>query len=400
VVKRLLQAISELTSARDLATVTGTTKAAALELTGADGVTVALRDHDQCFYADEHAVAPLWKGRRFPLDACISGWAMTHGEPVIVADIYADARIPHDFYRQTFVRSLVVVPIGAPDAIAAIGAYWAIEHRATSDELEALVALAEGTGLAITNTRLFDELRRSVARERDARLTAERAIAARDEFLTLVTHELRQPLHASLAALRLMRTRISRERGERARTVVERQIQQMNRLVEDLLDAARIVTSHVSMDLRTIDLRESVRCGIETIAPLMEERHHQFSVALPEGRVPVRADEARLQQVLMNLLTNAAKYTDTAGRIALTLTLADAHAVISLRDSGRGIEPDLLPRVFDLFTRGAGDITGFGIGLTVARRLVELQGGRLEAHSDGAGRGSEFVVYLPLDRLG
>ena len=143
-------------------------------------------------------------------------------------------RIPHEAYRDTSVKSLAMVPVGTPDPVAAIGAYWASWHRATPAEIEVLSALADGTGLALTNVRLFDELRSSLAREQEARRLAESATAAKDEFLALIAHELRQPLHASLAALRLMKARGSREQGERARAVVERQIGQMTRLVDDL----------------------------------------------------------------------------------------------------------------------------------------------------------------------
>ncbi len=132
--QRLVSAVQELSLARDLETVMRIVRKVARELCGADGATFVLRDGDKCFYADEDAIAPLWKGKRFPLEACISGWAMMHREAVTIEDIYADARIPHDAYRPTFVKSLAMVPIRVADPLGAIGAYWARQHRATARE--------------------------------------------------------------------------------------------------------------------------------------------------------------------------------------------------------------------------------------------------------------------------
>ena len=393
---RMLPVVNALSVARDLQTVTGIVRSAARELTRADGVTFVLRDRDECYYLDEDAVAPLWKGRRFPLQACISGWVMLHGEPVVLPDIYADPRIPCDAYRPTFVKSLAMVPVRTSDPIAAIGAYWASAHHATKQELDLLSSLADSTGLALTNVRLFSELRDSLAREHEARLAAETATSAKDDFLALVVHELRQPLHASLAAVRLMAAGSSREQGRRARVVVERQLQQMNRLVEDLLDAARIVRGHIELQAQDVDLRRTIHHAIEAVRPMMSERAHDFAVTIPDHHVVLRGDEVRLQQVLMNLLSNAAKYTDPGGRIALTLVSEAAEAVITVTDTGRGIEPVLLPRIFEPFTRGAGDASGFGVGLAVSRKLVELHGGTIEARSAGVGRGSEFTVRVPV----
>ena len=397
---RLLRVVNELTAARDLPAVTAIVCAAARELTRADGVTLVLREDDVCYYADEEAIAPLWKGQRCPIHACIPGWTMLHAVPVVVPDIHADSRIPPEAYRQTFVRSLAMVPVRAPDPIAAIGAYWASPHRATKHELAVMNALADSTGLALTNARLFDDLRSALAREQEARVTAETATAAKDEFLALVAHELRQPLHACLAALRLMAVRASLEQGMRARDVVDRQIQHMNRLVEDLLDAARIVRGSVALRPAPVDLTAAMRQVSETVRPLMEERAHRFVLTLPAHPIVLQADEARLQQVLMNLLTNAAKYTDSGGRIILSAANSESDVTITVGDSGRGISAEMLPRVFELFARGAGDDSGFGVGLAVSRRLVELHGGTIEAHSAGVGHGSEFVIRLPAETRG
>jgi hypothetical protein len=154
----LVEAIQRLSLARDLGEVQEVVRHAARVLTGADGATFILRDGDHCFYADEDAIAPLWKGQRFPMDMCISGWVMCHRASVVIEDIYADDRIPHDAYRPTFVKSLAVVPIRTLDPIGAIGNYWALPHAADAHELVLLQALADSTAVAIENVNSRQEL--------------------------------------------------------------------------------------------------------------------------------------------------------------------------------------------------------------------------------------------------
>lgn len=168
-IEELVDVVQRLSLARDLETVMSIVRVAARDLTGADGATFVLRDKDQCFYADENAIAPLWKGRRFPMDACISGWAMLHGESAVIEDIYQDDRIPVDAYRPTFVKSLAMVPIRRIDPVGAIGNYWARRHRPTDAEVKLLQALADSTAVALENVRIYGELEQRV-RDRTAEL--------------------------------------------------------------------------------------------------------------------------------------------------------------------------------------------------------------------------------------
>ena len=154
----LLRAIQELAMATTLDDVVGIVRIAARELTGADGATFVLRDGDKCYYVDESAIEPLWRGQRFPLEACISGWAMLNRTTAVIPDIYADPRIPHAAYRPTFVKSLVMVPIRSMDPIGAIGNYWADEHHATDGEVRLLQALADSTSVAMTHVNIRSEL--------------------------------------------------------------------------------------------------------------------------------------------------------------------------------------------------------------------------------------------------
>lgn len=167
--QRLIQAVQELSMARSLDAVADIVRHAARELVGADGATFVLRDGGQCFYKDEDAISPLWKGQRFPLEACISGWAMLNRQAAVIEDIYQDARIPHAAYRPTFVKSLVMVPIRTLQPIGAIGTYWASQHRAAAEQVEMLQALADSTSVALENVQVYAELELRVE-ERTAQL--------------------------------------------------------------------------------------------------------------------------------------------------------------------------------------------------------------------------------------
>ncbi|BBY92814.1 hypothetical protein MGALJ_24830 [Mycobacterium gallinarum] len=159
---RLVQAVQELSLARSLSEVQGIVRTAARELTGCDGASFVLRDDDKCYYADEDAIAPLWKGSRFPLEACVSGWAMLNRESAVIPDIYRDARVPHEAYRPTFVKSLVMVPIRKLDPIGAIGNYWACARQPSEQEVSLLQALADATSIAMENVQVYSELEQRV----------------------------------------------------------------------------------------------------------------------------------------------------------------------------------------------------------------------------------------------
>jgi PAS domain S-box-containing protein len=232
----------------------------------------------------------------------------------------------------------------------------------------------------------------------DLRQAAEAANRAKDEFLAMLGHELRNPLSPILTALQLMKLR-GDDGSERERTVIERQVTHLTRLVDDLLDVSRIARGKVELKDELVEIAEVVANAIEMASPLLEERTQALAVDMPRRGLLVRGDPTRLGQVVSNLLTNAAKYTPAGGRVTVTAREEAGDVVLRVRDTGIGIDGDVLPRVFDLFVQGRQAIDrsegGLGLGLTIVRNLVERHGGRVAAHSDGRGTGSEFVVRLP-----
>jgi signal transduction histidine kinase/ActR/RegA family two-component response regulator len=235
-------------------------------------------------------------------------------------------------------------------------------------------------------------------REKQARAAAETASRAKDEFLAMLGHELRNPLAPIMTALQLLRLRGGDEIDTEL-TVLDRQAQHLVRLVDDLLDVSRVTRGKIELRREHIEMAEVVAKAIEMASPLIEERRHHLGVQVARRGLVVHGDPARLAQVVANLLTNAAKYTDHGGHIELLARRVDGAIELAVRDTGCGIAADMLPHVFDMFVqerqaldRGQG---GLGLGLCIVRSLVALHGGAVNAHSDGRGRGSTFTVRLP-----
>jgi PAS domain S-box-containing protein len=267
--------------------------------------------------------------------------------------------------------------------------FWAnVVITAIRDERKNLIGFAKVTRDLTERRRAEDE--------RAARLAAEHANRAKDQFLAVLGHELRNPLAPIVTALHLMRD----APFPKERAIIERQVKHMTRLVDDLLDVSRVAAGKVQLQKHPVDLRAIVRNAVELASPLLEGRRHHVEVDLSEDSLRVDADESRLAQVFANLLTNAAKFTDPGGRIAVTARREGAEVVVEVADDGVGIHPDQLTSIFDMFVQAEQGIErptgGLGIGLSLVRSLVKLHGGRVEAMSEGLGKGSRFVVRLPL----
>jgi len=221
-----------------------------------------------------------------------------------------------------------------------------------------------------------------------------------NEFVTVFSHELRNSLGAIRSSAHILRLDTSADSSAvKARMLIERQVGHMTRLVEDLLDASRVRSGELRLQCERIDLRALAAHAAQTVEFTMQQRHHRMTTSFPDVPVWLQADPARLEQVFVNLLLNAAKYTDAGGTVELFVELEEDNAIIRIRDSGIGIAPDVLPHVFDLFVQADPSSrradAGLGIGLALVRSLVERHGGCVTVVSAGLGHGSEFTVRLP-----
>jgi len=294
------------------------------------------------------------------------------------------------------VRSLLVVALKMRGRTLGtlVASRYDDDNPFTDDDRALLEDLADRAALAIENARLHEA-------ERQARARAEETDHRKDEFLAMLGHELRNPLAPIWTALEIMRE-LPREDDRQiwAREAISRQVAQLSRLVDDLLDVSRINLGKIDLRMQPVDLGVVALQALEASRPLLSEREHEVSVDLPAVPVRVQGDVIRLTQIISNLLNNAAKYTDRGGCVRLRVASDGREAVVNVSDTGIGIPADMLGHVFDLFAqvRAARDRSkgGLGIGLTLVKSLVEMHGGYVRAASAGEGHGSEFVLGFPL----
>jgi len=255
-------------------------------------------------------------------------------------------------------------------------------------------------GVGMLVSEVTEQKRAEASLHQHARALTE-AARQKDEFLAMLSHELRNPLAPIRTALGLLRRAASRDEiTAMAQDVIQRQVTHMARLLDDLLDMARITSGRINLNVQTVDLRRVVAESVESVRNVVTARRHRLETFLTPGPLTVKGDSTRLVQVLVNLLNNAAKYTNEGGVITVTVSTEASQAVLRVSDTGMGIPERLLPKIFDLFTQDERSLDraqgGLGIGLTLVRRIVEMHHGTVEARSDGRGRGSEFTVRLPL----
>ncbi len=272
--------------------------------------------------------------------------------------------------------------------------------RFTERSERLVVGMAAQAAIAIDNARLYEAAQIEIANRERAEAALRENDRRKDEFLATLAHELRNPLAPiRQAALISSSPEATQEQKAWSHDVISRQVRNMSLLLDDLLDISRITRGTLELRKQRSDLQSIVDSAVETARPAIDAKHHRLEIELPESRVWLDADPLRLSQVLSNLLTNAAKYTDAGGRLRLRAESAGNEIVIRVSDNGIGISADALPDIFRMFAqvpsrkdRAAG---GLGIGLALSRGLVELHGGHLVAHSAGLGKGSEFAVHLP-----
>ena len=333
--------------------------------------------------------------QRFAEGVGLPGCVWQAREPAWISDVVHDPNFPHAAVAaREGLHSAFAFPVLLGGEVLGVIEFFSREIRRPD---EALLQLFAVVGSQIGQ---FIARKRSEAALRDSEAELRRAGEAKDQFLALLGHELRNPLAPIRNALEILRGgRTDPSLATQMHEMMERQTAHMVRLVDDLLDVSRITRGRIDLRREPVDLATAARRAVDAVRPLLDERGHRLRLSLPTEPVAIEADPTRLEQILANLLSNAAKYTPGPGTIELSAARDGAEAVIRVRDNGIGIRPEMLDRVFELFAQ-ADRIPdrvheGLGVGLTLVRSLAELHGGTVSAASEGPGRGSEFVVRLP-----
>jgi signal transduction histidine kinase len=399
--QRLVAVVQKLSRARNLPSIMQIVRSAARELVGADGATFVLRDGEKCFYADEDAIGPLWKGKRFALGACISGWAMLNRQPAVIADVYQDARIAHDAYRPTFVNSLVMTPIRTTKPVGAIGVYWARAHLATREQVQLLTALADSTSVAIESVDLLHNLEQRAAECTNElqRRSAELGVLNREleAFSYSVAHDLRSPLITIDGFSQVLLERCGSQFDETGRSHLERicsGVRRMHRLINDLLELSKIVRA--PMHHTRVNISRMAR---EIMRDLREAAPKRAAEIVIAEDVVVEGDTGLLRIALENLLSNAWKFSSKAPNPMIefgTRTDSAGRRICFVRDNGAGFDPRFATNLFSPFQRlhTESQFPGTGVGLATVQRIIHRHAGEIWAEA-AVDRGACFSFTLP-----
>jgi len=398
--QQLVSVVQRLSLARSLPAIMDIVRHAARNLVGADGASFILRDGDNCFYAEEDAIGPLWKGRRIPVSNCIGGWAMLNRQPAVVKDIVQDARIVPELYRSTFVKSLLMMPIRTLAPIGAIGVYWSRPHRASSEEVELLQGLADSTAVAIESAELISSLEHRVT-ERTSELhrrSAQLEVLNREleAFSYSVAHDLRSPLITIDGFTQVLLEGYSDRLDETARGHLDRicvGARRMHRLINDLVELSKVVRApmhHTTVDLSRI--ANEIARRLRESAP---ERPVSLQIA---DNLSVEGDTGLLQIALENLFSNAWKFTSRTpnARIEFGSRIdRSGRRAYFIRDNGAGFDPRHAANLFSPFRRlhPESQFPGSGIGLAMVQRIVHRHNGEIWAEA-AVDRGACFYFSI------
>lgn len=323
----------------------------------------------------------------------------------IVDDVNNDPQVTKEdlaAYRQMQIRAIISMPLHKNGRLAASMAVHQKQPRKwTNEEIELVGIVSNRFWESIERARTLKSLQESLAHEQDARQAAEDANRLKDEFLATVSHELRTPLNAILGWSQMLQNKnLSKDLSEKALSTIERNARMQSQLIDDILDVSRIITGKLRLDVRAVDLADVIEAAIETVRPAAEAKNIRLQSLFDSHVEPISGDRDRLQQVVWNLLSNAVKFTPKEGRVQIRLERINSRLEITVSDTGKGIEPDFLPYVFDRFRQSDSATTrrhgGLGLGLAIVRQIVELHGGTVSVMSEGGNHGSTFIVCLPL----
>lgn len=390
----LVTTVQELSLVRSLEATMLIVRRVARQLTGADGATFVLRDGDKCFYADEDAISPLWKGHRFPMETCISGWAMLNRRPAVIEDIYADDRIPIEAYRPTFVKSLVMVPIRTLEPVGAIGNYWATRHEPTSEEVSLLQALADITAVTLENVNVYSELEEKLKERTEMLAHLSDQNKQLEEFCYIISHNLRAPLSNLLLLGDMMEQSQTPEEKLLFAGKVKPVVDHLHETFDQLVDATQTrMDFHIAR--QEINLEQCLKAIIkelkEDIEDAKAEITYDFSAA-PRIKYP----QKYIDGILHNMLHNAIRYRspERTAKVHVKSYISDGWLFVEVKDNGLGIDLDKHGnKLFKLHKTFHNNSDEKGFGLFISKTQVEAMGGKIHVESV-PGEGTVFTLQL------
>lgn len=389
----LTDAVLKLASSLDLDSITKIVASAARQIAHADGATFVLRADDKCYYVDENAISPLWKGMKFPAQKCISGVSMITRSVIVIPDIKVDSRIPQDAYQPTFVKSLCMIPIRTESPIGAIGCYWAKEYSPTVEEIKLLQALADSTATALENIELREAVVHRVA-EKDAAINRQNELELQ---LNAMAHDMRSPLATIMGFTELLQVRLEDKLDEKSKKYLQSMLQSGSRLgrqIDKILAIYRL--SNQTMKKRNINLSAIAKDMAEGIKIQYPNKIVEIDIT-PDLKTV--ADPDLMKFVLENLISNAFKYSSRKDEIWIRFdknSESDAEVEYCVEDKGEGFNASQAGELFKPLVRlhNDADFKGTGLGLASVARTIELHGGKVRAMGE-PGVGAKFYFSLP-----
>tara|TARA_B110001454_G_scaffold219136_1_gene250290 strand:- start:21184 stop:22428 length:1245 start_codon:yes stop_codon:yes gene_type:complete len=391
--KILTTSFERLSRAKDLRDITAIAAETARQLSGSQGSTFVLRDGDLCYYADEHSISPLWKGKRFPMVDCISGWSMIHQEAVLIPDIYLDNRIPHDAYRPTFVKSLCMIPIRKENPIGAIGNYWSESYIPTEDEIKSLQILANSTAIALENL----ELKIVLTKQNSATTGLQHRNNELEVAINAMAHDLRTPVAGMTGMAELLRIRLADKIDKDSYDylyAIMNTGRQTAAQIERMLMLYRANSGAITK--QELNITQITHELFNVLKPELHNRTFEFSV---EPHLKAYADAPLVRVVLSNLLSNAIKYSSRKPKTKIDVGLYKNESKFNtfyVRDNGDGFEPAQATKLFQPLNRlhSREDFAGTGLGLASVAKIVEVHGGKCSAEGRPS-EGATFFFSLP-----
>lgn len=391
----LMEAVERLGSVEDEKAVAQIVRTAARRLTGADGVSVVLRQDDRVLYVDEDAMAPLWKGQSFPIESCISGWAMLNRQTVVISDVSVDPRIPLAAYKPTFVKSLVMAPVGMPEPKASIGAYWAAVRRPSDDEVHALETIARAASVALENVRLRRELDGALAR-------AEGSERAQAVFLAQMSRNIRAPLSGLSAMAELLHRAQTDPRQVQLAASLRTAADDVERLMREVLEFAQVEGAQGSRYPAPFHLEAAVRVAAAPHVTEASRRGLGFSIEIePEAAQIFVGDGAHVQKLVDLLVAYAVKHTEI-GSVHVGIRQEAEAGVRSIFALSVTVQGACFSQVAARIAGGERPQSGAGLDLAVGEAIVRAMGGALEVAATQGESGmltARFPLDLPMDEV-